>query len=525
MMRVRFVLFSALLLALSGAALAANEAPVETWKVTFSQPGGQRMTGWLVKLQSKDGKWTGEVIDSRLPGATLDLSSADGVLLLTFKAGSQKFNLEAKAPQAGAKIMFGSMDFGGTRVPVELEPCASKSLDQYEMAKDTIARKSTGHEVIDAGTLLVSQAARKKASVEDVRNWADKALKAAEAYGPSMQRETAMRLAEEMGDKAFAAVGVEYARKAEQLLTDRSRPVERKQVLDALAEALKKAGKEEEAKEMAARSAKIELVKRETFPGRKGKSDRVVLVELFTGTQCPPCVAADLAFDAVAKTYKPGEVALLQYHEHIPGPDPLTNPDSEDRKKYYGAAFRGTPTILFNGKSQAGGGGNIDMAQDKYAAYYEVINPLLETPADAVLKASAIRKGSKIDITAEVADLKEPGEKMRLRLALVEEQVFYKGGNKLPTHHHVVRALPGGPNGWALAEKSAKQTATVDLEELRNNLKKYLDDYAAKGKPFPNQDRPLELKKLHVVAFIQNDDTKEVLQAVQVEVPGEEKEK
>ena len=525
MMRVRFVLFSALLLALSGAALAADEAPVETWKVTFSQPGGQRMTGWLVKLQSKDGKWTGEVIDSRLPGATLDLSSADGLLLLTFKAGPQKFNLEAKAPQAGAKIMFGSMDFGGTRVPVELEPCASKSLDQYEMAKDTIARKSTGHEVIDAGTLLSARRRGKKRPWKTSATGLTRPSRPPRPMGRACSARRPCAWPRRWATRHSRPSAWNMPVRPSNSLPTGPDPWSASRFSTLLADALKKAGKEEEAKEMAARSAKIELVKRETFPGRKGKSERVVLVELFTGTQCPPCVAADLAFDAVAKTYKPGEVALLQYHEHIPGPDPLTNPDSEDRKKYYGAAFRGTPTILFNGKSQAGGGGNIDMAQDKYAAYYEVINPLLETPADAVLKASAIRKGSKIDITAEVADLKEPGEKMRLRLALVEEQVFYKGGNKLPTHHHVVRALPGGPNGCVLAEKSAKQTATVDLEELRNNLKKYLDDYAAKGKPFPNQDRPLELKNLHVVAFIQNDDTKEVLQVVQVEVPGEEKEK
>ena len=114
---------------------------------------------------------------------------------------------------------------------------------------------------------------------------------------------------------------------------------------------------------------------------------------------------------------------------------------------------------------------------------------------------------------------------MRLRFALVEDVVRYKGGNNLPSHHYVVRALPGGAKGIALTEKSSKQTATIDLDELRGNLKKYLDDYASKGRAFPKPAKPLELANLHVVAFVQNDDTKEVLQAVKVEVRGQEGEK
>ena len=52
-------------------------------------------------------------------------------------------------------------------------------------------------------------------------------------------------------------------------------------------------------------------------------------MELFTGAQCPPCVAADVAFDVLEKTYKPADLVLIQYHLHIPGPDPLTNAASE----------------------------------------------------------------------------------------------------------------------------------------------------------------------------------------------------
>ena len=57
-------------------------------------------------------------------------------------------------------------------------------------------------------------------------------------------------------------------------------------------------------------------------------ANKVAVLELFTGAQCPPCVAADVAFDALEKSYKHTDLILLQYHMHIPGPDPLTNPDT-----------------------------------------------------------------------------------------------------------------------------------------------------------------------------------------------------
>ena len=43
------------------------------------------------------------------------------------------------------------------------------------------------------------------------------------------------------------------------------------------------------------------------------------------------------------------ELIGLQYHLHIPGPDPLTNKDSMARQQYYGDEIGGTPTVFFNG--------------------------------------------------------------------------------------------------------------------------------------------------------------------------------
>jgi hypothetical protein len=158
---------------------------------------------------------------------------------------------------------------------------------------------------------------------------------------------------------------------------------------------------------------------------------------------------------------------------------------------------------------------------ESYDNCRSAIDLSLEKASQVILKASAVQKANKITITAEASGVQTPGDKVRLRLALVEETVTYKGANGIPAYHSVVRALPGGAAGLALKEKTGKQEATVDLDDLRKALKKYLDDYAEKEDSFPNKERPLELKKLRLVAFVQDDKSREILQAIQVDVKTE----
>jgi hypothetical protein len=238
-------------------------------------------------------------------------------------------------------------------------------------------------------------------------------------------------------------------------------------------------------------------------------------MELFTGAQCPKCVAADVAFDALQKSYKPTELVLIQYHLHIPGPDPLTNAETEARAKYYAA--NSTPTTLFNGKKLAGGGGGMANAESKFKQYSTIIDPLLEKATDVKVTGMAHRNGDKVEVAVEVAGA--DGEDLKLRLLVVEEAIKYVGGNNLRFHHQVVRAMPGGVDGVAIKDKTFKNSVTVDLVNVRKELTAYLDDYA-KERPFPKPQRPMDLKSLRVIALVQNDKTKEIVQALQIELEG-----
>jgi len=184
---------------------------------------------------------------------------------------------------------------------------------------------------------------------------------------------------------------------------------------------------------------------------------------------------------------------------------------------------KSTPQLLINGKPDAtGGGAQPKMARLKYQAYRETIDELLEKPAAVKLTATAALKGDELTIKATVADLEKPGEKVSLRFALAEERVRYSGGNGIRYHHSVVRAMPGGPKGFPLPKASAEQTVAVKLDDVRAANNKALDEFVAdlkkQGADFSFGARPMALKNLKVVAFVQNDETNEVLQAVQVDV-------
>jgi len=225
------------------------------------------------------------------------------------------------------------------------------------------------------------------------------------------------------------------------------------------------------------------------------------------------------------QTYKPADFIGLQYHLHIPGPDPLTNRDSLARQQYYGSEIGGTPSTFFNGRSEAGGGGAMGNSQGKYTEYRAIIDKTLENSKGAKIALSATRAGDQIKIVAS-AELTPSGEKSKeekekpkrmLRLALTEESIRYVGGNKLRFHHHVVRAFPGGASGKELAGGAGKVEVTLDLTEWKRGQETYLSDFA-KSNAFPNPLPEIKLDELAVVAFVQDDDNKSILHAVSVPV-------
>jgi hypothetical protein len=511
-------------------AVRAADSPAGSWKFTLPRSN----LSFLMKLEQKEGKWTGEYLGPNVQGLPKivfgDISvTADG-LRFSFKIpGEADFQFEGKLPpEPKTGRILGSLLVRGKQLELaHLEPSKLKIFDQFEFNKETLEQSTDAQILFDAAIQLMSQAGEKKAKVEEVRGWADKAVKPAEAYGVRWQRTVAVRLAQAIADqKDYGPVAVEYARKAERLLDPDDAPAVQMEVLSAIAQVLERAGKADDAKQINARLAKLEErdyadyfkklpFKPETFEGRKGKSDRAVLVEFFTNVAVDTGVAPEVALAAMGKTYKPNELVLLQYDLNVQKqpPDPLFVPESIDRVRYYEKKIKSFPALFIDGKWTAPETGPLQGARKTYGEYRKVIDALMEKDAEAKLQLEATRKGNEIGIKATWSDVAKTGEAVRLRLVLVESPMRLSEGTGQPYHHAVVRAFPGGVKGTALTKKSGEQAITVNLDDARTKLNDYLDEA-----DFPKSGRPLGFKNLRVVAFIQDDDGNEVYQAVQVDV-------
>ena len=336
---------------------------------------------------------------------------------------------------------------------------ARKEADEKlpDLYREVVAKHADTLAASDAALNLLRTSARTKMTADEAEKLVKLVQKSANPYGTQFAASTLAPIAETLAPQSgLAPVAVAAIEPSAKALTKDDSAALRVAVMTAYQNALTKAGKTEAAKAVGVELVKLEEAldaeylktvppfKPTAYAGRQEKgANQVAVMELFTGAQCPPCVAADVAFDALQKAYKPSELVLIQYHLHIPGPDPLTNADTVARAKFYGA--NSTPSTFFNGAKAASGGGGMPAAENKFKQYTEVINPLLEKTADVKIGGRANRSGDKIDIAVEVNGA--TGDDMKLRVLVVEENIRYVGSNQLRFHHNVVRAMPLGADG------------------------------------------------------------------------------
>lgn len=262
-----------------------------------------------------------------------------------------------------------------------------------------------------------------------------------------------------------------------------------------------------------------------TFTPTGDLPGRVVLSELFTGSECPPCVAADLAYDALVAFYPSSLSAVLVYHEHIPGPDPMTNPDTITRMDYYNSEERvvgGTPTTIVNGVLLPGGGGGAAAAKGKFGLYGWTIEQAMKEAPAVNIDLAGERSDQSLTVSATVM-VKDPaaleGSDLKLRIVVAERLVHFTGGNGVSEHSMVVRAFVGGHDGFAISQESANFTASLDIAQLESNLLDYLTEYESEnpqrfrsGEGFSEKKNEIDENQLLLVAFVQDDTSKKVLQ-------------
>ncbi len=243
-----------------------------------------------------------------------------------------------------------------------------------------------------------------------------------------------------------------------------------------------------------------------------------VVAELFTGAHCPPCQAANYAFDGLMQHYPPSTLLTLEYHLHIPRPDPMTNPDSLARATYY--AIRSAPTAIFGGARPQSGGGSSKMATTAFEMYREAIQSLLQNSSSVSvqLKIDADQETYRVSATVKdqppAANSPGPTAARTLHVALVENTVHYTGSNGVHFHPNVVRKLLGGAAGTPVGGAKKGFEFRFTLPQIREELKKQLENLEEQsGLKFDGLDLNVTAEKMSIIAFVQENDGKQIVAA------------
>jgi hypothetical protein len=259
-------------------------------------------------------------------------------------------------------------------------------------------------------------------------------------------------------------------------------------------------------------------------------------------------VGASIAFDAALNKYRREEYILLAYHVHIPLPDPMVNPATLARQQFYGV--RSSPSYFVDGEA-SGGGGSADGAK---ALFESRIDPMIAKHMDeapeAAIELTAQPDKATVKVKTTVSKVASTSDKLRLQIALVEGHVRYSGENGTRFHDMVVRTMAAPPasatagkkpeSGEAAAGTPGTVTPTLgfalkpgqggtfeytfDLAKAAADALTHLQDFETitrKGQySFRQKKHEIDPSKLSVVAFVQDEATKKILQAVYVKVEG-----
>jgi tetratricopeptide (TPR) repeat protein len=255
----------------------------------------------------------------------------------------------------------------------------------------------------------------------------------------------------------------------------------------------------------------------------KSKSNgKVLLAELFTGAECNPCQGADVAFDELSEYFPRNSLAILEYHVNIPGPDPMTNPNTFSRYVYYGGNF-GTPTAILEGKEIITGGGPKYLAANRYNLYKYALSKYENQRPEVIISGKAIKKGNDISVNL-ILKGKTKSSKDVFHIALVEKTINYTGSNTIDKHRFVVRNLLDNESGTQIT--SDKISKSFDLNKIETGLREYLDNPTKEPSWRPAFGPPswkartdkLNRDNLAVVAWIQNPETREIINSVFLEI-------
>ena len=236
---------------------------------------------------------------------------------------------------------------------------------------------------------------------------------------------------------------------------------------------------------------------------------RIVLVELFVQEGCPSCPTAEFCLEDLAWEYGTTKVILVE--EHLWGDGYDTTKTNARYDWYVGSDKKGTPDVFVDGLTRRLQGLVCDCAEGNYTCYKEAIDEELTEPP--LVELSAVKKTPHPNPLPP--NLLPQGEKEVEKVLNIIIEGTVKNISNTPLKDLAVCGI-------------------VSKERDESGLYCYAQDI------FPFQDIPLllpdvtfnfkftseisldqeddrEKEKLHFIVFVQNLETKKVLQSFYVE--------
>ncbi len=230
--------------------------------------------------------------------------------------------------------------------------------------------------------------------------------------------------------------------------------------------------------------------------------ERVVLLEDFTNTSCPPCVDSDAAIIETLEAFGAGGcgVISIQYHVSWPSPfDPFylaARTENNARTSYYGVDGVGVPYVVIDGIELLPPGQGAEDASQMQSA----VDRRLKVVSPIELSVRNTTNGTAGQAEVDVTVLSEvPTAHYHIRIAVVESDIHYEADNGLDHFDNVLRDMLPNADGRTLDNLVVGSTQTIS------------ESYTIDG--------DWKAGDLSVIAYVQNEDTKEIIQAATSQTP------
>ena len=223
-------------------------------------------------------------------------------------------------------------------------------------------------------------------------------------------------------------------------------------------------------------------------------ADRCVMVEYFTNVHCQPCTLTTAALDSLTEEYPDSQAVIIRCHGEATSP--FFRLASGSRVDYYYKWPWVIPRSYFDGIIMIQG---IDSA---YQNYKDAIDGWLAIPSPLEMSLSAVYDslagGGQIIAQVEAVD-SVGGQDLRLRYGLIESGLVYGGKHYL----EILIDLFPDAEGVGFEIESGEvfhDTVDFDLDELW----------------IPEDCSEIDTLEIACVAWVQDDDSMEVLQSIQI---------